>query len=302
MIIAGINDRGEVNFDISVGGLAIYLDNWAILDLAKHNPARRHRFIDAMRAGADLMFSVTNAAELSGPQGRSADLVKEFLNEIGPRWFPTELDVMEVCKRESQGASPDACCSAGDFFQAYAASRMSAAKGVVSLSEDIFCLGPLLDSLSSQRDSIRNTANEFDARMKALLLKCRVECERNPAWLDQRFPQPRRFSDSRRATFVLVNLLRNLIVEAKSQPLKPHDGMDLCHAVMAGAFASVAALDDPWKQRIEALPERHRLARVYYGPELDQMVTDLELFVAQLKSRRPSPPIATPPNQLVTLY
>jgi hypothetical protein len=300
MISARMNG-GEVNFDMSVGGLAVYLDNWAILDLAKHNPARRQRFIDAMRAGADLMFSVTNAAELSGPQGRSADLAKEFLNEIGPRWFPTELDVMEVCKRESEGASPSACCVAKDFLKAYVASRMSATKGVVSLSEDIFCLGPLLDPLSSQRDSIRDTANDFDARMKALLLKCRVEYERNPAWLDQRFPQPRRFSDSRRATFVLGHLVRNLVVDAKSQPLKPHDAMDLCHAVMAAAFASVAALDGPWKQRIEALPEHDRLARVYYGPELDQMVTDLESLVAQLKSRPTTPLILTPPKQLVTL-
>jgi hypothetical protein len=297
VIVAGINNQGEVNFDLSVGGLAVYLDNWAILDLAKHNPARRQRFIDAMRAGADLMFSVTNAAELSGPQGRSADLVKEFLNEIGPRWFPTELDVMEVCKRESQGASPDACCVAKDFLKAYVASRMSATKGVVSLSEDIFCLGPLLDFLSSQRDSIRNTANEFDALMKALLLECRVEYERNSAWLDQHFPQPRRFSDSRRATFVLGNLLRNLIVEAKSQPLKPHDALDLCYAVMASAFASLGAVDKHWKRRLDALPHPHRLARIYCQPQLDQMVSDLESCVAQLQLGRPSP-LITLPNQL----
>lgn len=94
MITAGINDQGELNLNACVGGLAVYLDNWAIHDLAKHDPARRKRFVDAIHSGADVMFSITNAAELSGPQGASAEAIKGFLNEIGPRWFPVELDVM----------------------------------------------------------------------------------------------------------------------------------------------------------------------------------------------------------------
>jgi hypothetical protein len=50
----------------SVSGPVVYLDNWAIYDLAEGDPHRRKRFIEAM-LGMDLLFSVTNAAELSGP-------------------------------------------------------------------------------------------------------------------------------------------------------------------------------------------------------------------------------------------
>jgi len=53
-----------------VEGVAIYLDNFAIIDLAKGDPARRARFVRAIRdGGAELLFSVGNAVELLGPEG-----------------------------------------------------------------------------------------------------------------------------------------------------------------------------------------------------------------------------------------
>jgi hypothetical protein len=57
----------------SVSGPVVYLDNWAFIELAKKDPLRRRHFLDAIRSGVDVLFSVTNAAELSGPQGRSAE-------------------------------------------------------------------------------------------------------------------------------------------------------------------------------------------------------------------------------------
>ena len=47
---------------------ADYLDNWALIELAKKDPARRRRFIAAVNAGAEVVFSVTNAAELYQPE------------------------------------------------------------------------------------------------------------------------------------------------------------------------------------------------------------------------------------------
>src|SRR5216683_2407797 len=96
----------------SVSGPVVYLDNWAVGDLAEGDPSRRKRFITALHSGMELLFSVTNAAELSGPRGKSADAVRAFLDEIGPRWFPVELDQTEVVKRELKGAgSNDSCAS-----------------------------------------------------------------------------------------------------------------------------------------------------------------------------------------------
>jgi hypothetical protein len=55
--------------------------------------------------------------------------------------------------------------------------------------------------------------------------------------------------------------------------------MDFCHAVMAGAFASFATLDKHWKRRVGGLPTPNGLAHIYFGPELDKMVTDMESWV-----------------------
>ena len=71
----------------SVSGLVVYLDNWAIYDLAEGDSCRRMRFVRAINNGADLLFSKANGAELSGPAGESADVVRAFLNELGPHWF-----------------------------------------------------------------------------------------------------------------------------------------------------------------------------------------------------------------------
>jgi hypothetical protein len=57
--------------------------------------------------------------------------------------------------------------------------------------------------------------------------------------------------------------------------------LDFCHAVMASAFSSVATLDKNWKRRVEDLPKPNGLPRVYYGPELGQMVSDVEWWLKQ---------------------
>ena len=86
-------DGAFLTVNASVSGPVVYLDSWAIGYLAEGDLQRRRRFIEAMR-GMDLLFSVTNAAELSGPQGRSADMVRAFLDEIGPRWVPVHGELL----------------------------------------------------------------------------------------------------------------------------------------------------------------------------------------------------------------
>jgi hypothetical protein len=41
----------------------VYLDNWAIYDLAEGDASRRKRSIEAIGCGVELLFSVANAAE-----------------------------------------------------------------------------------------------------------------------------------------------------------------------------------------------------------------------------------------------
>lgn len=276
MIRATANQNG-LTFNASLNGLVVYLDNWAIGDLAEENPSRRRRFIGAMRSGVDLLFSVTNAAELSGPQGKSAGAVRAFLDEIGPHWFPAKLDPTEVVKCEKNGESPGAVCIDQMFFKSYLADLMRTDTGkVIGLSDDFFRLGPIMDSVGPQRESICRTSAQFDELLRNKMSMVRDRAERDPMWFDKRFPRIS-FNPTRPALFVYSNLVRIMVVEASS--LKAHDGLDFCHAVMACTFATFATLDTQWKRRVASLPTPYRLARVYSKPELDQMVTDIESAV-----------------------
>jgi hypothetical protein len=62
-------DGPLMTLNASVSGPVVHLDNWAIGELAEGDALRRSRFVDAIHSGGmDLLFSVTNAAEISGPQ------------------------------------------------------------------------------------------------------------------------------------------------------------------------------------------------------------------------------------------
>jgi hypothetical protein len=267
----------STRLEVSVSGLVVYLDTWAIGELAEHNPSRRRRFVQAVRAGVDLLFSVTNAAELSGPKGRSAEAVREFLDEIGPRWFPAEHNPTEIVRREEAGANSNAVCASKEFMGSYFSHVMRnyppRSGKVVEMSDKFLRLGAMLDWVAPQRESNRAGSAKWDQVLKEKLGKCAEQRKRDVKWLDKMFPRIP-FDPARRGSFVFHNLLRTLVVEANQ--LKPGDGLDFCHAVVASAYASFAALDKNWKRRVLSLPKPNSLARIYYKPELDSMVTDME--------------------------
>ena len=86
------------------------------------------------------------------------------------------------------------------------------------------------------------------------------------------------------ATFTYVNLVRTLILESKSFQMTPGDGIDFCQAVIGTAFCNFATLDKKWKRRIEMLPPNN-LARIYYDPELDALVDDIEIGLSIIEER-----------------
>ena len=276
-------DGPFLTLNASVSGPVVYLDNWAIGNLAEDDPSRRSRFINAMRSGGmELLFSVTNAAEISGPQGQSADAARTLLDEIGPHWLPVELDTTEVVKRELRGEDPNSVCISGSFLKSYLVHLMrDYAPGsgkVIGLSDDFFRLGGILDWVGPQRDSIRQSFYESDELLGNMMGAAVEKSKQDKLWLDKMFPRIQ-FNPSRRAHFVYSGLWRTLIREAC--PWRNGDAMDFHHAVMASAFASFATLDKHWKRRVASLPTPNRLARIYSAPDLDQMVTDMESWVAR---------------------
>lgn len=159
MIKALIGPDGLPTFAAAVNGIPIYLDNFAVKRLAKGDAKLRERFAAACHGGADLLFSVINAVELLGPQGTSAAAIKSFLNELGPHWFPVQMELQTVMDRESKGQDYGACCFCSELLQAYFKSRTSdnvpGSGRVIDLSADnFFKLGLFADWLLPRRDEL----------------------------------------------------------------------------------------------------------------------------------------------------
>jgi hypothetical protein len=267
-------DGPPLTINATVSGLAVYLDNWAVIDLAKDDSTRRRRFVDAVCAGGNLLFSSANAAELAGPRGKSFDVVKSFLDQLGPHWVPVELNPFKVIERSWNGVSRAESCLSPDFMDAHFRNRTASysqdSRNVIGLSPDFFSLGAVMDWVA-QSGELRKRSAEFDKAVEEAVRGARGRKPTPPTWLDPSKP----------ATFACGNLLRTLVVEAKAYHMKKGDGLDFCHAVMGSAFASVAALDKHWKRRVEYLPKPNGLARIYSKPDLDAMVTDIESWVSK---------------------
>jgi len=279
---------GRPSFEASVGGVAIYLDNFAIKTLAKGDPALRGRFVAALNDGADLLFSVANAAEISGPQGASSVAIKEFLDELGAHWYPVELVLDTVMKREAAGHPPGRCCFSEELLHAYFLTRIgdhSLGSGkIIDLSEGFFRLGAFVDWLAPQRSWFLDKGREFDTDVKDKIRLLRARLKRDPRFLDSALPQPQ-FEPLRAATFVHGCLMRDLICDSGFQ-IRDGDGIDFHHAVIASAFANFSALDKQWKRRVENLPKPNLLSRIYYQHELKAMVADIEAALGQLRAAR----------------
>ena len=261
----------------------VYLDNHSIIDLAKGDASRRERFVHSLRRGGTLLFSLTNAAELAGPQGASAPAIRSFLNSVGPYWVPLELNPWRVVEREREGPverAPISECFMEAYFQQRAYDLSPEGSKVLDLSpESFFCLGAVLDWPQEDRNRILRDGDEIDQALRERLEQLRGDYEKDPPSLDRLLP-PVPFDQHQPATFVWVHLQRMLVVEAKAFQFKDNDGLDFCHAVLAAAYGSLATLDKQWKRRVENLPQPNLLARIYYGRELDALVALLEALVA----------------------
>ena len=287
MIQIKTHQNGKLDLFISVTGPAVYLDNFAIKELAKGDPSRRRLFLAAVNRGAELLFSVANAAELTGFQEGSFREVRAFLEEIGPRWFPVELNPYMVVKRELSGKKADESCFSDKFMRDYLRYRAGNKPLTENISAEFFRLGPIMDWLAPQRDSITKGKADLDDKLIRNIKEHRARYEADPRWLETAF---RRLTvcEAPPATFAYNNLIRTLILETKSYHLKRNDGIDFCQAVIGSAFSSFATLDKPWKRRIESLPKPNKLARIYYAQELDGMVADIDSALSRIALARGS--------------
>jgi len=259
-VVAGLNGRH-----------GIYLDNFAIIGLAKGPAARRERFLKALHQKASLLFSLTNAAEIGGPQGTSAVAVADFLRAVGTYWVPLEINPFAVSEREERGLWAEGPVSQS-FIKAFVIKRLDGYAGTAIIhGETLFDLAAIVPWSREIRDDIVPDAAEMDRVLRegiALLSNAGP----TPALAAAAKLPAVAFHPHRRITFVINRLFRILVSEGKSHHIKVGDGFDFCHAAMAAAFANLATLDKAWKRRVGLLPKDAPVARVFYEPELDEFV------------------------------
>lgn len=299
MIYIDINPKnGRLTCVVNTEGrCTVYLDNFAIIGLAKGEPGRRERFVTAIRNSGSLLFSMANAIEIAGPKGASADAVRAFLDSIGCHWVPLELRPWEVTRKEAAGDILGAPIS-GEFVNAYFQQRAyelsPGGKKLLDLSADkFFRLSSVVDWVKKQtmvdpltgaeKPKVLIDAANIDKNLRKLIASARTECDKDTSLLDQIYPETP-FDSKCPATFAMANLMRMLVKEAKAFQLKKNDGLDFCHAILGASAAIIATLDKQWKRRIENLPKPNGLARMFYEPELSDLVDLLEISVAKLNS------------------
>lgn len=149
MITITTTNDAPLRFNVHVAGVAAYLDNFALIELAKPSEAaRRDRFMTAfMESSGSLLFSGTNGAELAALKGNSASSVRAFLDGFGAHWAFVELDPGRVMEREAAGQT-DACLCV-DLMHAFFQDRkteLSKATAVLDMSAGTFLrLGAVID-------------------------------------------------------------------------------------------------------------------------------------------------------------
>src|SRR4051812_48967588 len=110
MIEVVAKNLDTVTMRVTVRRLAVHLDNWAIVALAKDRSGLRERFLQTLENGTDILFSATNASEIVGPTGASQDAIREFFEAIGPHWIPIEgPGIVDVMEREAKGEGRESC-------------------------------------------------------------------------------------------------------------------------------------------------------------------------------------------------
>src|SRR5262245_7051376 len=215
MLKAQTTQDAELEIVATVRGIAVYLDNHSFINLSKDTSGLRARFVSILGQGSDLLFSLTNSVEFSGPQGRSLDMLRTFLDEIGAHWFPLELDPSVVVERERQGKFHQDACISEEFIKTYFRTRIEpytpGSGKIIDLSEDFFRLSVVTDNwVESRRNQIKQNLARMDRALIEQVQLARDKVRFNPGLLDTAFPEMA-FDPQRPATFAYVNLLRQLV-------------------------------------------------------------------------------------------
>ena len=150
-------------------GVAVYLDNWAIIELANGDPKRRERFVNALKSCGSLMFSFTNSIELGEAEHEPASACARSWTKSARTGFPIELNPWTVMDREIAGQTNPTPCISTLFIETFTQDRMfeqsPGGSKVVDLSpENFFTLTSVMKWANEKKDERARTPTRSTRR------------------------------------------------------------------------------------------------------------------------------------------
>ena len=258
----------DYEFEIWTESPCIYLDHWALRRLSE-NHVFGDRFLSAFKHRGTVMFSVMNAAEIARDlSSQRAHEIRDFLEKLGPHWFPMTIDPLRIINAEETGKTPDglAPCASGEFLKdPHFARRL--ATGPVSLACVVdLVYGPGGDDLR------RVTAENMNQLWKAFEGH-RDKYAKNQKSLANKFPL-REFDATKPMLGIYHGLARYTIKD--TFPLNVNHMRDLFHAMVSVHSAEMVTLDAHWVGQVGKLKLPSDFVHVYKEAELTQFLADLE--------------------------
>lgn len=259
---------------------AIYIDNDSLSELAKHS-ALGDRFLACLQHCGTLLFSMSNAVDLAGPQGRSADVVRDFLDRVGSRWAPFEFNAFRLARREVGQESHEGSPAASPvLIHALVLQQLEdAGTAIVGVGSELLRLGRIVEYVQRDRTAVMQDMQRLKDAAAALVSDSRQKFLQDPGALDRLYP-PMSFSPATPAMYVLNETLRIVTRQARSHTWSTNDGIDMAHAVSAVAYADLILLDRQWKERMQMVHLPLGSAEIFYRFEIDQFLSRFEAWVA----------------------
>jgi hypothetical protein len=210
----------------------IYLDHWAIRRISE-DPARKARFLAALKTNGTVLFSLMNVVEIASDQEptRSSE-IRQFLAEIGPYWMPVTINPLRILDAEETGQRP------ADGFAPCVSSAFLTDKMFMARAEVSATLAHVVDLTRGQPGDDLRTGTELDTgRLQANIQEWRDKRTKDKATiekdLNKKYPK-KKFDAAKPMRFIYHGLARLTITDGFT--LDDNHMRDLYHACCAVAL------------------------------------------------------------------
>lgn len=259
---------------------SVYLDHWALRQIADSPPLRERLSSAIVKAAGTFCVSAWNILEFASMSDvETMRRAERLLAACMPRLFFIECDPHVVIQRED-GLSTGLV--------------LGPPHGDLELLEVVLSLKPKgLEVIGVQGifDAVRGSGLEEKERKLGELFKSRVDDLRLKIAADQELQQDAgRVSSGPRLQRATRSLLREIVRVLSLQPdmrLSPNDAMDFLHAVVPIAYSDFVLLDRRWAslgrqavQRLQGAGHRAHMSDIFSSKrgQVEDFLASVEVY------------------------